>query len=156
MTDPADEIAFSEEDLHATLLQHAQEAAARAIAKLGGPLAAENLAAFLLDPDCLKYKVAVVYDDAQLESHQFAQPVFTGNAADRRCALHVHPHYADKPECLPFIVAYMAGAINYGGAVTLDLCEVYGAALMQVPRDEFYGMVCTVADQLPLDLVLSK
>jgi hypothetical protein len=143
-----------DEDLHETLLRHAREAAARGIAKIGGPLSVENIDAFLVDSDCLKYSVRIVYDDAQLEPHQFAQPVFSGSAADRRCELHVHPHYTSHPECLPFIVAYMAGAINYGGAVTLDLCEIYGAALMQMPREEFYRAVCQMADQLPLDLVL--
>ncbi len=143
------------DDLHETLLRHAHEAAARSGAKLGGPLSVENIDAFLVDSDCLKYSVRIVYDDARLEPHQFAQPVFAGSAADRRCELHVHPHYANHPECLPFIVAYMAGAINYGDAVTMDLCEIYGAALMQMPREEFYRAVCQMADQLPLDLILS-
>ena len=50
----------------------------------------------------------------------------------------------------------MAAAINYGSAVTLDLCEEFGAALMDMPRKDFYAAVCHVADELPLDLLLSK
>ena len=145
-----------DDDLHASLLRHAREAAARAIAKLGGPLSMENLDVFMTDTDCMKHRVQIAYDTTELESHQFAQPVFEGAAANRFCSLHIHPHFANRPECVPLIVAYMAGAINYGGAVTLDLCEVYGAALLQMPRDEFYAAVCNVADMLSLDLVLSK
>ncbi|NUM53964.1 MAG: hypothetical protein HUU46_10005 [Candidatus Hydrogenedentes bacterium] len=145
-----------DDDLHASLLRHAQDAAARAIAKLGGPLSTANVARFLVDADCLKLYTKIVYDASALEPHQFAQPVFEGGAAHRSCRLDVHPHFADRPECLPFIVAYMAGAINYGNAVTLDLCEAYGAALMRMSREDFYAAVCRVADELPLDLLLSK
>ena len=152
MTQCGPETATDGDDLRVTLLRHAQEAAARATAKLGGPLSSDNLGAFLADSDCLKYAVEIVYDASALEPHQFAQPVIEG----RRCALYVHPHYADRPECLQLIVAYMAGAINYGGAVTIELCEEYGAALMHLDRAAFYGAVCAVADQLPLDLVLSR
>ena len=145
-----------DDDLHASLLRHAGEAAARAAAKLGGPLSTANVGLFLADSDCVKCRVEIVYDVSELESHQFAQPVFIGTGTDRACRLYVHPHYAERPECLPFIVAYMAGAVNYGGAVSLDLCEVYGAALMRMTREEFYAAVCRVADELPLDLLLSK
>lgn len=152
MTGAALETVSEGEELRVTLLRHAQEAAARAIAKLGGPLSAHNLGGFLADSDCAKHPIEIVYDAAPLEPHQFAQPVVEGG----RCALYVHPHYAGRPECLPVIVAYMAGAINYGSAVTLDLCEEYGAALMGTDRETFYGAVCGVADELPLDLLLSR
>jgi len=145
-----------EKDLHDSLLRHARDAAGRCIATLGAPLFAENLKRFLAEPDCMKWPVTLVFDDASLESHQFAQPVFVGFGGRRRCELHVHPHYANRPECLVFIVAYMAGAINYGPVVTIELCEHYGAALMALSQNAFYTAVCKVADQLPLDLVLPK
>ena len=145
-----------DDELHTSLLRHAGGAAARAVATLGGPLSVENLGRFLVLPDCLKHRTQIVYDAAALEPHQFAQPVFSGTAANREFLLYVHPHYESKPDCLPYIVAYMAAAINYGSAVTLDLCEEFGAALMDMPRKDFYAAVCHVADELPLDLLLSK
>lgn len=151
MIEPAIEGIGDEEALRVTLLRHAQEAAARATAKLGGPLTAQNLDAFLSYNECVKYPTVIVYDEAPLEPHQFAQPV----VRDGKCLLHVHPHYANRPECVPIIAAYMAGAINYGAVATLDVCEAYGAGVTCLSHDEFYRTVCQVADELPLDLLLS-
>jgi hypothetical protein len=143
--------AGGEEALRDALMRHAVGAASRSVAKLGGPLSCENIGRFLFDQDCLKYNTEIFYDASELEPHQFAQPVIEGGPARRTCALYVHPWFAARPEYLPLIVAYMAGAINYGSAASPELCEVYGAALLGMTREEFYGCVCRMADLLPLD-----
>ena len=152
MIDPVIDGIGDEETLRVTLLRHAQEAASRATVKLGGPLTTQNLEAFLADNDCVKYPTLIVFDESPLEPHQFAQPIVENG----ECLLHIHPHYASRPECVTTIAAYMAGAINYGAAVTLDVCEAYGAGVTCLSRDEFYRTVCQVADELPLDLLLSS
>lgn len=151
MTAVAHDIPAEEEALRDALTRHARGAAVRSVVKLGGPLSCENVGRFLSDRDCLKYDTEVVYDASELEPHQFAQPVIEGGPARRTCFLYVHPRFAGQPEHLPLIVAYMAGAINYGGAASPELCEEYGAALLGMTRDEFYERVCYMADLLSLN-----
>ncbi|MCC6155399.1 MAG: hypothetical protein IT367_16645 [Candidatus Hydrogenedentes bacterium] len=131
------------------LMSHAQETASRALDRLGGPLSLDNLDAFLMDSDCVKYRAQIVFDSTPLEPRQFALPVFHGGSSQRVCKLYVHPYFASAREYLPLIVAYMAGAINFGGSVPLSFCEMYGAALMQMPQEDFYDAIRAVTRLVP-------
>lgn len=136
------------QDLEHHVAAHALSAARRACASLGGPLNRDNLDRFLTLPGCLRYPTAIVFDAAPLEPHQFAEPVIVVENGARVCRLHLHPHFAERPDALPHLVAYMAAAINYGAVATPELCEAFGAALMGVDRETFYGLTCEFADEL--------
>jgi hypothetical protein len=138
------------DEVQALLDRHADAVAARAVAKLGGPLTPENLEQFLGDQDCLRCPTRIAYSSEGLEPHQFAEPIMSAENGVRHCALHVHPRYADQAEALPYFVAYMAAAINYGGAASAELCERYGAALLGLTVDVFYERVCAFAGDLPV------
>lgn len=128
------------------LWAHADATADRIVAALGGPLTPHNLKALLDAGDYLRYPTSVTFDRSPLEAHQFAEPVFAGEGAERRCTLYVDPFYHDHPDCLPHIVAYMAAAILYGGAADAALCEHLGAMLVQQTEDQFYSQICAIAD----------
>lgn len=134
------------EELEASLQSHALRAARRACAKLGGPLDETNLARFLQDTDCLRYRTELRFDDAGLDPHQFAEPAFEAVEGERRCILHVRSRFRVRVESHPYIVAYMAAAINYGPAASGPLCELHGAALMNLSIQDFYDAVCAMAD----------
>jgi len=128
------------------LWAHADTTAERVIETLGGPLTAGNLAIFLKEPACLRYETVLLFDSGPLEPHQFAQPVMDEAGEGRRCRLYMHPRYALHPDGVPYLVAYMAAAINYGEAADADLCEHLGAMLVQETRDAFYERICDLAD----------
>ena len=138
------------------LMSHAQETASRALERLGGPLSLENLDAFLIDSDCMKYRAMIVFDSTPFEPRQFALPVFQGGSPQRLCKLYVHPYFASAREYLPLIVAYMAAAINFGGSVPLSFCEMYGAALLQVPQEDFYDAIRDISRLVPSQLALAQ
>lgn len=135
------------DELEASLKSHALRTADRARAKLGGPLNESNLSQFLQDEDCLRYPTELRFDDLNLESHQFAEPAFEVVNEERRCVLHIRAKYERQPRTHPYIVAYHAAAINYAQAASSSLCEIYGAALLDMSVDDFYAAVCQVADQ---------
>jgi hypothetical protein len=132
--------------LQHVLLHHADAAAHRARQKMGGVLSGETLAVFLNDPECLRYPTEIVFDDTDLEPHQFAQPFLVEEEGSRRCILRVRPRYAACPEVLPYFVAYMAAVINYGDAAWADLCEIYGATLLGLDQETFYRRLCHCVD----------
>lgn len=117
---------------------HALLAARRAVARLHSPLSADNLGQFLLDSACLRYPTTLEFDSEGLESNQFAQPFLEERDGVRCCVLRVHPRYESNAEAIPYFVAYMAAAINYGPLASPDLCEEYGASLMGLETDVFY------------------
>ena len=150
MPEPRDDSAWAR--VEESLRTHAQTAAQRALGKLGGPLVSANLAGFLGDSDCIRYPTEIVYDGTGLDPHQFAEPFFEDVDGARHCRLHVHPRFAGHPEALPYFVAYMAGAINYGKVVSTQLCEAFGAALVGMEPDAFYEKVCALYDAALEDL----
>lgn len=135
------------ESLEDSLRAHAVEAAARCRAKMGGPLSTETLALYLHDRACSRYPLVLVFDDTDLEEHQFAQPFFFGDEHERTCTLRIHPRFQDRPEEVPYLVAYIAAAISYGELASARLCEQYGAALVGMEEQEFYELICKIVDR---------
>ena len=133
------------EDIEHHVADHAQLAAQRAKAKLGGSVNRNTLDRFLRDPDCMRYPVEIVFDASPLEDHQFAEPAIVVEEGKPFCRLHVHPRFAGRNDALPHFVSYMAAVINYGAVATPELCESYGAALVGEDRETFYQKVCAFA-----------
>lgn len=134
------------EELEALLFAHAEHAAERAKAKLGGDLCKENLDRFLTDPDCLRYPTALKFSAEGIDANLFAEPFFDKSGDLQTCRLHVHPRFESKQDLLPLFVAYFAAVINYGQVVTPALCERYGAALLGIKEEAFYQRLCEAAD----------
>ena len=123
--------------LRSALTRHAEAAVARTKARLGGPLTASNLTAFLEDRACLRFETRLVFTNDGLEPHQFAQPFFEGGPGSYVCRLHVRPRFAGRTGVLHYLVAYMAAAIDYGDVADADLCEMVGAALVGLSREDY-------------------
>lgn len=140
---------MSAEETLAALETHAVGAARRAREKLAGPLGVDNLHIFLQAEECLRYPTVLQFDGVDLEQHQFAQPELVTIDGQTACILHVREQYQPELEKQPYIVAYMACAINYGTAATPHLCELYGSTLLDMHIDTFYDTVCHIADYGP-------
>ncbi len=135
-----------DDEAAAALSRHAVEAAQRARTALGGKLDAANLDAFLSNRTCLRLPTELRFDGIGLDPHQFAAPAFLTENGERRCILHIRPQYENLPDARAYIVAYMAAAINYGAAASAELCETYGATLLDIGVEDFYAEVCRIAD----------
>ncbi|MFC1736586.1 hypothetical protein ACFL1X_10755 [Candidatus Hydrogenedentota bacterium] len=135
-----------EDDTARLLREHALFATQRARDLLGSVLSTDNLERFLKESLCLRYPTEIVFTRSELEPHQFAQPFFSGEGEGRTCELRIDPSFDQRPDDLPWLVAYMAAAINYGGQATPELCEIAGAELMGVSQESFYTKICDLAD----------
>jgi len=112
-----------------------------------GPIIADTLDALLHDPDCLRHPVRLVFEFGEMAMHQFAQPDIDWRNTERDGrVLCVRPLLRDRPDLLPFAVAYMIPLINCGDIVTDEHCLRYGATLLGLTEDEFYHSVCALAD----------
>lgn len=135
--------------LGALLDEHAERAADRALALLGGPLNTHTLPKYLDHETCLRLPTRIVFDAADLESNQFGEPFILESGGQRRCELRIHPRFAERPDLLPLFVAYLSPVVNYGPVVSSELCEWYGARLTGTDRDRYYEMLCSAVDGAP-------
>jgi len=132
--------------LGALLDEHAERAADRAIAILGGALTVETLPKYLDHEACLRYPTRIVFDAAGIEANQFGEPFLVDFGGRRTCELHIHPRFVDRPALVPLFLAYLSPVINYGPIVSFELCEWYGARLTGMEQDVYYQMLCSSID----------
>jgi hypothetical protein len=51
-------------------------------------------------------------------------------------------------EQVPLLVLYQLVLVNYGAFASSDDAETFGAAALGLARDEYYGTLCRLADEL--------
>jgi hypothetical protein len=132
--------------LGALLDDHAERAADRAIAVIGGPLTVDTLPRYLDHEACLRLPTRIVFDATGLDPHQFGESFLVESGGGRTCELRIHPRFAARPELVPLFVGYLSPVINYGPVVSSDLCEWYGARLTSMDRDTYYEILCRAVD----------
>lgn len=112
-----------------------------------GPLGPEKLDGLLRDPDCLRHPARLVFEFGEMAMHQFAQPdIDWRNAEQDGRVLYVRPGLRERPDLLPLAVAYMIPVINYGEIISDEHCLAYGATLLGMMEEEYYGQLCRMAE----------
>jgi hypothetical protein len=139
---PAELEQLGQQSLHAHLVAQAVVAHQK-----HGPLTADKLDALLRDPDCLRHPVRLVFEFGEMAMHQFAQPdIDWRNTEQDGRMLYIRPLLKDRPDLLPFAVAYMIPLINYGDIIADEHCLAYGATLLGLMEEEFYAHVCCLSE----------
>ena len=62
--------------------------------------------------------------------------------------MHVHPFFLTQLERVPGLVLYQLVLVNYGEFASADDAETFGAAALGISRDEYYAMLCEMADEI--------
>jgi hypothetical protein len=60
----------------------------------------------------------------------------------------VHPFFALQPERIPYLVLYQLVVVNYGEFASPDDAETFGAAVLGLSKEDYYQVLCDMADQL--------
>jgi hypothetical protein len=63
----------------------------------------------------------------------------------------VHPYFSTDPTRVPALALYQVVAINYGAFASPDDAEVFGAAVLGIPREQYYSDLCAMADEISAD-----
>jgi len=129
------------------LLAHLVSKACEARDAYGG-IHAGNLEALLQDRRFVRHPTRIVYERGEMAAHQFAHA-----APDWReeggWIIHLLPALRTMPGLAPHAAAYMIPVINYGEDVVDDEhCLAYGAALLAVGVEEYYDLLCRLADEV--------
>ena len=62
--------------------------------------------------------------------------------------MNVHPAFETQLDVVPALVLYQLVVVNYGGFATADDAEAFGAAALGMSINEYYEMICDLANQV--------
>ena len=116
--------------------------------KYGPEIGWDQLQQILLDRACVRYPCKVVFDSSPLLSGEFAHPIPNGSRPEDGFTMHVHPIFLRQREQVSFLVLYQLVLVNYGEFAAPEDAEIFGASVLGLPREEYYGRVCQMADQI--------
>jgi hypothetical protein len=116
--------------------------------KFGPHIGWQQLRQILEDRACMRYPCEIVFDAGPLEPGEFAHPVAKGERPEDGFAMHIHPFFMTQLERVPGLVLYQLVLVNYGEFASADDAETFGAAALGISRDEYYQIICGLADQV--------
>jgi len=139
----------TEEDGKQALLDHVTRKAFEAREKVGGQVTRDAMLKLLDDRTVVRYPLGVRFDAQPLQDGEFAcLESLGGHPSDGFC-LFIHPMFEPVDDLIPFLIAYYIPSVNYGEVASHVEAEVFGSTLVGVDREEYYKILCSVADSVP-------
>ena len=136
------------EDAKQSLTAHVESKGIEIFVKYGPQVGWVELQRLLLDRAYVRYPCDIVFDAEQLLAGEFAHPVQKGEHPEDGFTMCVHPLFMTQLDRVPHLVLYQLVAVNYGVFASSDDAETFGAAALGLTRDEYYSILCDLADGL--------
>ena len=136
------------EDARQSLTAHVEAKGIEAFVKYGPQIGWGGLQRLLADRAIVRYPCEIVFDASPLLPGEFAHPVQKGDRPEDGFAMHVHPLFALELERVAPAVLYQLVAVNYGEFASADEAETFGAAALGLTRDEYYTLLCAMAEEV--------
>jgi hypothetical protein len=141
-------IQLTAEDARQSLNGHVAAKGREIRAKYGPHIGWKELLRILADRACVRYPCEIVFDAGSLEPGEFAHPAAKGERPEEGFTMYVHPFFMTQLERVPGLVLYQLVLVNYGEFASADDAEVFGAAALGISRDEYYQILCGLADEI--------
>lgn len=138
-------------DARQSLNSHMAAKGAEIREKYGPTIGWNELLQILNDRACVRYPCEIVFDAGPLQAGEFAHPVARGNRPEDGFFMHVHPYFATQPERVPCLALYQLVLVNYGEFASADDAETFGASVLGFSRDDYYAVLCQMADAIAED-----
>ena len=135
-------------DAKQSLNEHVAAKGAAVFEKYGPTIGWKQLQAILRDHACVRYPCELVFDSARLNPGEFAYPEAMGETPEEGFTLFVHPIFMTQLAMVPFLSLYQLVAVNYGEFASADDAETFASSALGLPREEYYQILCDLADQL--------
>lgn len=136
------------DDFRESLTSHVAAKGDELHAKYGPQIGWKELQRVLEDRSVVRYPCDIVFDSASLRPGEFAAPIPIGSSPEEGFNIHVHPLYYLQLPRVPFLVLYQLVAVNYGEFASAEDAETFGSHALGLPREEYYQILCELADQL--------
>ena len=116
--------------------------------KYGPHIGWAELQSILKDRACVRYPCTLEFDSARLNPGEFAFPEPRGAMPEEGFTLYVHPVYMTQLSMVPHLALYQLVTVNYGEFASSDDAETFASYALGVPREEYYQILCALADEL--------
>ncbi len=134
-----------------SLTAHVAARGAEIHGKYGPRIGWAELQRILADRGCVRYPCKLEFDAGPLMPGEAAHPEQDGERPEDGFTLCVHPYFSVNPDRVPAIALYQLVAVNYGIFASPDDAETFGAAVLGIPRDEYYAQLCELTDEIAGD-----
>jgi hypothetical protein len=136
------------DDARETLACHVAAKGAEIREKYGPVIGWPQLQRILADRECVRYPCGLFFDAAPLLPGECAYPEARGAGPEDGFRLCVHPYFSTDPDRVPLLALYQIVAINYGSFASPNDAELFGASVLGIPQDEYYALLCAMADEI--------
>jgi hypothetical protein len=136
------------EDFKESLTSHVAAKGDELREKYGPHIGWNELLQILQDRALVRYPCEIVFDSAQLQPGEFANPVGIGATPEEGFKIFVHPVFVLQLPTVPHLVLYQLVLVNYGEFACADDAETFASHALGLPKDEYYRQLCALADQL--------
>lgn len=139
---------LSQEDGYAALQGHVVRKAQLGRQRYGPRPTLEDMRRLLEDRDIVRHPTQLVFDSSRLKPGEFGHAEMVGEGASRSYQLLVHEHFKGRAKDLPLLIAYHVPSVNYSDLVTHEEAELFGATLLGMDLEAYYGEICRLAHEL--------
>lgn len=136
------------DDARQSLNDHVASKAHEVREKYGPLIGWRELQRLLEDRTCVRYPCEIVFDAAPLDQGELAWPKPKGEHPADGFTLHIHPLLLVRLDQVPKVALYQLVLVNYGEFATADAAEIFGANVLGLTRDEYYSVLCELADEI--------
>lgn len=141
-------IQLTAEDGRNSLAIHVEAKGAEIHAKYGPEIGWGELLQIVNDDACVRYPCEVIFDDAELHPGEMAHPIANGDHPRHGFKIFVHPLLMTDLSRVSAVVLYQLVVVNYGEFASSDDAEIFGAAALGMPRENYYNLLCGISDEL--------
>jgi hypothetical protein len=116
--------------------------------KYGPEIGWKELLQVLADRSLVRYPCEIIFDASSLLEGEFAHAMPNTENPQDGFKIYLHPFFSLQLERVPHMVFYQLVRVNYGEFASADDAEVFGASALGLSKDEYYGILCELADEI--------
>jgi hypothetical protein len=116
--------------------------------KYGPEIGWKELLQVLEDRSLVRYPCEIIFDSAPLLEGEFAHAMPNSENPQDGFKIYLHPFFSLQLDRVPHMVFYQLVRVNYGEFASPDDAEVFGASALGISKDEYYGILCELADEI--------
>ena len=135
--------------LQTAVSAHAAEKARQIREAYGPDINYATLLRILEDRKSIRYPARIAFASQRIDPGLFAVTEPVSKSPEDGYVITVHEHFRDRPDALPALVLYQAVIVNYGDLASAADGEIFGAGVLGMGRDEYYELICELADSIP-------
>jgi hypothetical protein len=136
------------DDFRQSLTAHLAAKGDELHAKYGPQIGWKELLRILEDRAFCRYPCEIAFDASQLQPGEFAHPLQKGERPEDGFTMYVHPVFMTQLQQVSHLVLYQLVLVNYGEFASTDDAETFGAAALGLLKEDYYNILCAMADQI--------